>query len=536
MERRGLMAAGQLPLSAALNEFKLARRRATLEMLTGRLRGRSVDLLSFNEIADMLKVHGRSERGVQDIPIAAIVGSVGRYNDFTRSFLPRQDWDATRWARVKMSGHVVDLPPIEVYKVGEAYFVLDGNHRVSIARRLGVEYIHAHVIEVKTRVPIDPTIQPDELIIKAEYVAFLEWTQLDKLRPFANLQVTVPGRYQQLENHIEVHRFFIEMEEEIELPDDEAVTRWFDEAYLPLVKAIREQDVLHEFPGRTETDLYVWLAAHQAELRNLLGWEVRPGTAVSQLSARMKRKGLMARAYETMLHVVVPNGWQGQSLQDWTEERMVDRYSRNLFGEILVPMTDGMTPALEQAIVIAQKENGRVVGLYTGDDEQNADQQEARFREVCAAAQVTATWVAEPGTVADIVMRRAQFADLVVLMAEQITPDLLAHTARPILAVTGDVSSMNKALLMSRNSHDTSLFVAAYLAETWGTTLVVLENKSQSEIETYLDFHMVTAHFVSSTQPRETAVQEQCDLIICGRNGRMLETVQEQNSIPLLIC
>lgn len=527
---------GQQPLAYALNEFKQARRQAVLEMMTSRLMGRSVDLLSFNEIAGMLKVQGRSERGIQDIPIAAIVGSVGRYNDFTRSFLPRQDWDADRWAHVKTAGHVADLPPIDVYKIGEAYFVLDGNHRVSIARRLGLEFIQALVIEVHTRVPIDPSIQPDELLIKAEYAAFLERTRLDKLRPFAHLQVTVPGRYEQLENHIEVHRFFIEMADDVELSDDEAVVRWFDEAYLPLVQAMREQDVLQEFPGRTETDLYIWLAAHAAQLRNALGWNVRPGTAVAQLSKQLKQKGGMTRAFASVLHVVVPNGWQGQSLKDWTAERMVDRYSQNLFGEILVPIADDMEPALRQALVVAQKENGRIVGLFTGDSSAEAAQKEAVFAEMCRAAQVAATWVHESGSLPEIIKRRARLADLVVLTDKQLTGDLQMQTARPLLVATGNVSSLRKTLLINKKADDTSLFVAAYLAEMWHTELVALTNNQQADTAAYLDFHGVTAQFVSAKAAGETAVAQQCDLIICGRNGRMLEVLRQQCTIPLLIC
>ncbi|MBE2222609.1 MAG: universal stress protein [Anaerolineae bacterium] len=528
--------ANQSPLSSALSEFKQARRQAVLEMITNRLRGRSVELLSYQEIADKLKVQGRSDRGIQTIPVAAIVGSVGRYNDFTRSFLPRHDWDAQRWAKVKTAGHVADLAPIEVYKVGEAYFVLDGNHRVSIARRFRVEFMQAAVTEVYTRVPIAPDIQPDELIIKAEYATFLTWTQLDRLRPFANLQVTIPGQYEKIENHIEVHRFFIEMEQGIELSDSEAVMRWYDEAYLPLIKAIREQDVLHEFPGRTETDLYMWLATHLAQLRNLLGWQIRPGTAVSQFSTQFKQKNPMSRAYQRVLNVVVPQGWQGRSLNDWTQERLLDRYSQHLFTEILVPTADETDEALEQAIVIAQRENGRIVGLFIEEDDLDAGARETRFYERCAAAQVKATWVHEAGTLTNILKQHAKLVDLVVLTAGQINDELLAHTVRPILVVTDKVSSLNKALLISEKVNDTSLFAAAYLAETWKTELLALADGQENAMSAYLDFHEVVATFMPSSEPWRTAVEQQCDLIICGRNGRSLELFKQQNSNPVLIC
>jgi len=172
-----------------------------------RLTGRSADLLSYEEVRQKLKVKGMGKWGLEDIPLDAIVGSVGRYTDFTRSFLPRQDSDEERWARVKVA--VTDLgglPPIEVYQIGQAYLVRDGNHRVSVARQVAATHIQAYVTEVRTKVPLLPDTQPDDLILKAEYTDFLERTRLDELRPEADLSVTVPGQYQALEEHIEVHR------------------------------------------------------------------------------------------------------------------------------------------------------------------------------------------------------------------------------------------------------------------------------------------------------------------------------------------
>ena len=123
------------------------------------------------------KLRGRetSARTLNEIPVAAIVGSVGRYKEFTRDFLPQKSINADRWIRVKMamtgSGGV---PPIEVYRIGESYFVLDGNHRVSVAREMGLSHIEAYVNEVATKAPLPPHTRPDELILQAEYAEFLE--------------------------------------------------------------------------------------------------------------------------------------------------------------------------------------------------------------------------------------------------------------------------------------------------------------------------------------------------------------------------
>ena len=139
---------------------------AAIQEVLARISGKSNQLLSYEEVAEKLKLHARTDRGVQHIPLDAIVGSVGRDTDFTRAFLPRRAVDQQRWANVKAAMEDgAGLPPIEVYKVGEVYFVMDGNHRVSIARQEGSTSIEAHVIEVRTNVPLTPDVQPDDLII-----------------------------------------------------------------------------------------------------------------------------------------------------------------------------------------------------------------------------------------------------------------------------------------------------------------------------------------------------------------------------------
>ena len=79
--------------AAALNEVQEARRQAALQDLKARLTGRSDDLLSYEAIREMLRAEDTTHRRLQEIPLDAIVGSVGRYADFTRGFLPRQDPD-----------------------------------------------------------------------------------------------------------------------------------------------------------------------------------------------------------------------------------------------------------------------------------------------------------------------------------------------------------------------------------------------------------------------------------------------------------
>ena len=128
-------------------EFTSARQRAFIEEWLSYLTGRPSDLLSFEEVKEKLRLQDASYKGLQEIELDKIVGSTGRYRDFTRTFLPKSDQTASRWRRIKAVADEQGFPPIEVYQVGEVYFVRDGNHRVSVARLNGAKTIEAYVIE-----------------------------------------------------------------------------------------------------------------------------------------------------------------------------------------------------------------------------------------------------------------------------------------------------------------------------------------------------------------------------------------------------
>ena len=124
----------------ALYDYKKARRGAAVQELLARLSGNPEDtqLYSYEEVRQQLQAIEKSAEHLEEIPLDAIVGSVGRYHDFTRKFLPKSSIDENRWARVMATSQGLSgLPAIEVYRIGEVYFVRDGNHRVSVARQMG---------------------------------------------------------------------------------------------------------------------------------------------------------------------------------------------------------------------------------------------------------------------------------------------------------------------------------------------------------------------------------------------------------------
>lgn len=226
------------------------------------------DLLPFDEVRKQLPLQGQHDAGMREISIDQIVGSEGRYHDFDRTFLPRQSTTSGRWISIDMA-HLQDvaLPPIEVYKVGEVYFVKDGNHRVSVARERGQKFIDAHVIELKVPLSLDKDTQLEDLINRKEEIDFLAETHLNELRPEPNVRLTVPGGYDILLEHIRTHRWFMGEKRKAEVPWREAVEGWYDEVYLPLNEIIRENNILRDFPDRSEADLYLWIIEHLWYLR-----------------------------------------------------------------------------------------------------------------------------------------------------------------------------------------------------------------------------------------------------------------------------
>jgi hypothetical protein len=259
--------------SRAEVDFQRARWRALFHDVVARLSGRSNRLLSFEEVKRSLQLGGPIYRGTQPVPVAQIVGSVDRYRDFDRQFLPAQSHTARKWKSIARAFYnSVDLPPVRLYKVGEAYFVLDGHHRVSVAREQGIDFIDAEVQEAYSRVPVTADLQADDLKVLHEYREFLERTQLDEIRPQQRpLRLTIAGGYRQLIEHIAVHRHFMGLDLQREVSQEESAGHWYDTVYQPIVEAIRRHNLLADFPRRTETDLYLWIVDHLYFLRETDG-------------------------------------------------------------------------------------------------------------------------------------------------------------------------------------------------------------------------------------------------------------------------
>jgi hypothetical protein len=250
-------------------DFSRARRRAFLRRIGAYLRRDpgSNQLLSFDEVKGALGAISQVYLGLREVPVSKIVGSVGRHRDFDRTFLPSKPDLGTRWRRIDEIMHSdEELPPVSLYKIGDAYFVQDGNHRVSVARQQGVEMIDAEVIELRTRVPVDSALTARDLLHKVEHRHLLERLPIDHVLPEIVVEFSDVADHRRLATYIEAHGFRVSQLWKRYVSPEEVLRDWYEYDYCPIAEMIREEHILDAFPDRTELDLYLWIIYHRERL------------------------------------------------------------------------------------------------------------------------------------------------------------------------------------------------------------------------------------------------------------------------------
>lgn len=287
------------------HDFERARQKALIHDLVSIVRRQPNELIPYHEIRRRMSPERESYRGYQTVPVKQIVGSVDRFRDFDREFLPRQSHTAGRWQNIDRAYYQdVRLPPIQLYKVGDVYWVKDGNHRVSVAKERGVEYIDAEVIEGHIRVPLYASMSPFELLLQVEYAEFLRITDLDRLRPDHDIRPTALGRYDEMLDHIFVQREALSERWGREATLAEAVTSWYDEIYLPIARVVRERRLLAHFPNRSEADVYLWVMANRANLEEPEGEELDPETSAEVLADIVEREATIGARLSRLPRIV----------------------------------------------------------------------------------------------------------------------------------------------------------------------------------------------------------------------------------------
>lgn len=283
----------------ANEDFAKARARGRMQSLLNALQWRNSDLLSLYEVTSLIKPKKETYMGIKTIPVEKIIGSEGRYHDFTNAFYPKRDMLRGRWESIDRAHKTyIDLPPISVYKLGEWYFVRDGNHRVSVARTQGVAFIDAEVVELDTEIHLEPGMTTRALrksVVDYERKAFMEEYKPEKYLDMDQIYFTSPGMYPEMVNHILVHKYYINQSQKEEIPFSEAAASWFKNVYTPIVQEIQRDGLLAAFPGKTEGDLYLWIVRHWDNLKNSSGNQSVTITAATKDYKRRFGLGFLER-------------------------------------------------------------------------------------------------------------------------------------------------------------------------------------------------------------------------------------------------
>jgi hypothetical protein len=284
------------PTQDAQSDFSRSRRRQALSRLARRL-GREPDdvnvILPFDEVVEALGWRGERRLGLKVIPLDSIVGTVDRSRDFDRSFRPTSQRVRRRWegiAEAIRRGQA--MPPIDVYKIGDLYFVRDGHHRVSVARAMGLDSIEAYVTEVITAVGVEQRTSLSDLALKSHERLFFDRVPLpQELRD--RIQLSDEWRYAGLAESVEAWGFRA-MQGLGEFMTREAVAeRWFRDEYSPVVEMLREADLIG---SGTDTEAYMRVAGLRYLLLRTHEWN---DDVVERIRDSLRRS---SRDEDTMVH------------------------------------------------------------------------------------------------------------------------------------------------------------------------------------------------------------------------------------------
>ena len=271
-------------------DFSKARLREALARIGGFMSPGGHQLLALDEVRSILKIRGEEYRGVISVPVDLIVGSEGRYRDFARGFLPRYGYLRDRWVRVDSAHyHDVILPPVRLYELGGVYFVRDGNHRVSVAKLQGALEIDAEVTSLSSAVRIDKGMDMNDIrsaLIDYEKREFYAQTLFGQITDDADLDFTSAGAYDQIVEHILVHKYYMNQGSEKEIDFVMALDSWYRTVYSPIAGTIRAERLDARFRGRTVGDLYLYIVKHWDALKKRYGIHYPASAAARDFASR----------------------------------------------------------------------------------------------------------------------------------------------------------------------------------------------------------------------------------------------------------
>lgn len=277
-------------LPEAENDFARARNKALFNEIQHLLTPEEAAMISLKAVRKVIKTQSETYIGMKVIPINKIVGSEGRYRDFDNQFFPKRSIIKERWEHVDEAViKDIVLPPIKVYELGGLYFVRDGNHRVSVAKSKGVEFIDAEVVSLQTEIKLSPARTLNGMmkqIISYEKRNFYFETNFGDITDYWVLDFSTAGQYDVIYNHILTHKYFINQNQTEEIPMEDAILSWFNNVYLPVVTTIQKYKIMKYFRKNTVSDLYVWIITFYDELKKKFG----DGLPLEQIVYDIKRE------------------------------------------------------------------------------------------------------------------------------------------------------------------------------------------------------------------------------------------------------
>lgn len=555
----------------ALDDFHKLRSKAALERFWAGIRGESLDLMPYDEVSSKLRAVSQTNIGIQQVPLENIVGSVNRTSDFDRNFRPLSDGDRSRWANVKAamtSPYTTGVPPVSLYKIGEAYFVLDGNHRISIAKEMGLDSIEAYVTEVKTKVPLSSSFTLEELAEKAALADFLEDTHLDRILPGIDLSLKRIENYPLLAEHINVHQYYMGIDQNREVSFDDAALDWYDHVYSPVVKIIEDSGLRYEFPDFTITDLYLWVLDRQQDLREEYGTSFKTENVVDFVASM---EGKQTKDSGTAADRELERRISGE----------LEGHSDCLFRDILVGLSHSDVDLLaqKQAMMMNRCGDGSILGLHVKADSDLATPEteaelETTFYQQLNERQMKGRFIKVSGTVSKTLQEYGLLSDVTVvklsyppggsvfdrLSSGIIT--LLQTSRRPIMFVKEVVMPVSRVLLIYDEGEKgrEALYIAAYYAARYGCGLFIMmpEKDSKSSEGAFnfavdylaavnLDFEVVPQSSNLLSESLESLILENSISTVMvggyrssGLIGRIfssaVDRVLELSSVPVLVC
>jgi hypothetical protein len=224
-------------------------------------------LLPLKEVTRHLRVLGERYVGMREIPTDAIVGSVDRAVDFDRFFRTRRRELKRRLDGLREAFRDRPMPPISVYEAGGLYFVVDGHHRVALARELGAEFLDAEVTQIETSHRLHPGVDVLELVHTEQHRRFKERTKLAEAAPEAVIEFSRPVGYGELLQVIEAHAYAMSQARGTLVPVSEATRDWYVSSWLPGLEAIESTGLKRAYDFKTDGDRYLWTYRKLQELR-----------------------------------------------------------------------------------------------------------------------------------------------------------------------------------------------------------------------------------------------------------------------------